>query len=183
MTRRLRRTRLCDVLNALTTEERFLTRYANPVLVLEPVDEDTQIDAHSSRLDLGATQEVSRIPKLSSRDLVHPEARVDTLSKSGRNAAAEVTAGRASSNDVVLPDASISKLHATFHETASGWTVTDRDSTNGTFVNGVRVPPGEARAVSDGMRLRFGTAIVARFFLPESFWSYCSAQREANQDT
>ena len=71
-----------------------------------------ELDAHSSRLDLGATREIGRLPQLSSRDVVHPEARVDALSKSGRNAAAEVTAGRASNNDVLLPHVSISKLHA-----------------------------------------------------------------------
>src|SRR5205085_12317565 len=38
-------------------------------------------------------------------------------------------------NDLVLEDASISRVHAKFMHDASGWSVVDLNSTNGVYVN------------------------------------------------
>jgi HD-GYP domain-containing protein (c-di-GMP phosphodiesterase class II) len=48
-------------------------------------------------------------------------------------------AGRLSSLEIVLDDNSVSRQHAEIRATPSGWLVRDLKSTNGTFVNGVRL--------------------------------------------
>jgi hypothetical protein len=68
--------------------------------------------------------------------------------------------GQTRNNDVVVRDVSVSKFHAFFqHDAAGGFVLQDARSTNGTFVNGVRVPAqgeGQPVALSSGDRVRFG---------------------------
>ncbi|HEY0794937.1 MAG TPA: sigma 54-interacting transcriptional regulator [Acidisarcina sp.] len=47
--------------------------------------------------------------------------------------------GRSESNDLRLPDQAVSPEHCTIHEHDGAYTLTDLDSNNGTFVNGVPV--------------------------------------------
>jgi len=51
----------------------------------------------------------------------------------------ETTVGRDPSSDIFLGDVTVSRHHARFHVDDTGLTVTDVGSTNGTYVNGVRV--------------------------------------------
>jgi serine/threonine protein kinase len=52
-----------------------------------------------------------------------------------------VTVGRDADNDIVIPDRQVSRHHARIQCGSQGCTVTDRGSTNGTLVNGVRIQP------------------------------------------
>jgi putative nucleotidyltransferase with HDIG domain len=52
-------------------------------------------------------------------------------------------AGRLGSLEIVLDDSSVSRRHAEVRLGDDGWYVTDLGSTNGTYVNGVRIGPGE----------------------------------------
>lgn len=52
-------------------------------------------------------------------------------------------AGRLATLEIVLDDTSVSRRHAEVRSTANGWRVRDLGSTNGTFVNGTRLGPGE----------------------------------------
>ena len=52
-------------------------------------------------------------------------------------------AGRLASLEIVLDDSSVSRRHAEVRFADGGWFVRDLESTNGTYVNGVRVGPGE----------------------------------------
>ena len=47
--------------------------------------------------------------------------------------------GREDGNDLVLEDASISRVHAKFMHDASGWSVVDLNSTNGVYINNAKV--------------------------------------------
>ncbi len=52
-------------------------------------------------------------------------------------------AGRLATLEIVLDDSSVSRRHAEVRHVGEGWHVRDLDSTNGTYVNGVRIGPGE----------------------------------------
>ena len=52
-------------------------------------------------------------------------------------------AGRLGTLEIVLDDASVSRRHAEVRAADTGWWVRDLESTNGTYVNGVRLGPGE----------------------------------------
>ncbi|HKA08793.1 MAG TPA: HD domain-containing phosphohydrolase [Gemmataceae bacterium] len=52
-------------------------------------------------------------------------------------------AGRLGTLEIVLDDSSVSRRHAEVRQAETGWWVRDLESTNGTYVNGVRLGPGE----------------------------------------
>lgn len=71
-----------------------------------------------------------------------------------------VTIGRAPDNDLVLVDETLSWRHAEVWARGGALYVRDRGSTNGTFVNGVRVTVPVSAV--DGDELRFGLGVRAR---------------------
>jgi ABC transport system ATP-binding/permease protein len=50
-----------------------------------------------------------------------------------------VTVGRADDNDLVLADPEVSRHHTRLEPDGHGWRAIDLGSTNGTWVNGVRL--------------------------------------------
>lgn len=74
--------------------------------------------------------------------------------------AASTTVGRDPSCAMRLSDRRVSSLHARLTWTGAGWVVRDLGSTNGTFVDGVRLPPGVDRKIGQGARLAFGDPAV-----------------------
>lgn len=67
-----------------------------------------------------------------------------------------VVIGRSSGCDVRLPDPSVSQRHATIRRRGSDFLVYDENSTNGTFVGPVRLPPGAPRVLRPGDLVRVG---------------------------
>ncbi|MCI0380168.1 MAG: HD domain-containing protein [Gemmataceae bacterium] len=68
-------------------------------------------------------------------------------------------AGRLATLEIVLDDTSVSRRHAEVRSTANGWRVRDLASTNGTFLNGTRLGPGEWPVRAHDI-LRFGNVTV-----------------------
>jgi pSer/pThr/pTyr-binding forkhead associated (FHA) protein len=64
-----------------------------------------------------------------------------------------VLIGTLPENDLVLTDATVSRRHAVVEETAGGYVLRDLDSTNGTFLDGVRIREGY---LSAGSVIRLG---------------------------
>jgi pSer/pThr/pTyr-binding forkhead associated (FHA) protein len=73
-----------------------------------------------------------------------------------------VTIGQSSQNDVVLADDSVSRHHARLEYEAGSWLVSDLGSTNGTYLNGDRLPPNVPTPLPYGANIRFG-AVLSRF--------------------
>lgn len=81
------------------------------------------------------------------------------LSKSARNPYQNfIFVGRASTCDVILRDASVSKTHAVFERDAQQplWKLRDNRSHNGTWVNRARLRPEERIPVASGDSIVFG---------------------------
>lgn len=71
-----------------------------------------------------------------------------------------VLVGRAAGADVRIPHPTISVEHALFRQHGQRWVVEDKGSTNGTWVNDVRLPPGRPKALDGGDRVRLGAFMV-----------------------
>jgi hypothetical protein len=74
-----------------------------------------------------------------------------------RTALGEVTVGRASSATLTFGTSSVSRHHVRFERVGGRWYATDLCSTNGTFVDGVRV---ERAPVRPGAEIRLGDAYI-----------------------
>jgi pSer/pThr/pTyr-binding forkhead associated (FHA) protein len=69
--------------------------------------------------------------------------------------------GRSGGNDLMLDDASVSKMHAALSLAADGsLLVADTGSTNGTYINGQRIAYGKAMALLESDKVRFGEVEV-----------------------
>lgn len=58
--------------------------------------------------------------------------------------------------DCVLPDDSVSRIHARFEKVGDVIQLTDMNSTNGTYRNGLRMQPQETVEIEPGDEIRFG---------------------------
>ena len=66
-----------------------------------------------------------------------------------------LTVGRGRETDLALPVEGISRQHARLQQGPGGWSLVDLGSTNGTFVNGQRLQPGEPYLLRPGDRVAF----------------------------
>ncbi|KAJ6906637.1 zeaxanthin epoxidase [Populus alba x Populus x berolinensis] len=81
-------------------------------------------------------------------------------------ASSEVTVGRLPDKaDMVIPVATVSALHARIQNKGGNLVVTDLDSTNGTFIDEKRLPPGASVSVSPGSRITFGDTHLTMFLV------------------
>ena len=78
---------------------------------------------------------------------------------------AEVTLGRDLANDIPVPDQEISRRHARFVTRPDGVYVEDLGSTNGTFLNGVRI--SSPQPLNNGDLITLAEATVMSFEWPD----------------
>jgi pSer/pThr/pTyr-binding forkhead associated (FHA) protein len=64
--------------------------------------------------------------------------------------------GSGSQNDLVIEDDSVSTNHALLEYEHGGWRITDLDSTNGTFVEGIKLAPQVPTPLDYGSSVRVG---------------------------
>lgn len=89
----------------------------------------------------------------------------------------EIVLGRAPDCDIVIEDATVSRLHALFRqEPHTGmWHVVDAESHNGTFQAGVLIVPGRPTPLFDRAALRFG-GVEMTFLHASAFEQYVHAR-------
>ena len=76
----------------------------------------------------------------------------------------ETTLGRSADNDHQLHDPTVSRRHAVITHDGDGlaW-LTDVGSSNGTFVDGKRIPPLTPVRIRDGARVQLGGSVVLKY--------------------
>lgn len=73
----------------------------------------------------------------------------------------EITIGRMKENDIVLPKGNVSKKHATITLQDGQYIVVDYESTNGSYINGVRLTPYQTYNVAPNMdKLYIGDFVI-----------------------
>lgn len=74
--------------------------------------------------------------------------------------------GQGPQNEVVLDDDTVSTRHARLDFEAGGWRITDLDSRNGTFVDGVRLAAGIPTPLPENAAVAFGAYRLT--FVPDA---------------
>lgn len=77
------------------------------------------------------------------------------IKKPGASFPDRITIGRTPNNDIVVPDHSISRLHAYIRH-GNGWFVADAGSKNGTWLGGAQLAARRERALESKTILRLG---------------------------
>ncbi len=78
-----------------------------------------------------------------------------------------VTIGHAENNDVVLTHRQVSRFHAYIKEGPTGRALVDAESTNGTYLDGVRLAPTKATPLPGEARISFGGVEVTYLEPPQ----------------
>lgn len=73
---------------------------------------------------------------------------------------AKITIGRDTDNSVVIDNKLASRHHAVIQKVKDEYFVRDENSTNGTFVNDRRIPPGKYVKLSAGDKITIGNATL-----------------------
>lgn len=84
-----------------------------------------------------------------------------------------ITVGRARNNDIVVPDALVSKFHAYFRQLDDGeWGLADAGSANGTKLGELELPAkGQPERVRSGDKITFGGVSAFRFLDAGGLWA------------
>lgn len=93
----------------------------------------------------------------------------------------DLVIGRRRGHEIELPFSVVSEQHARLSRTGQGWTISDLSSANGTYVNGRRLTPFVAQALSAGDVL--GLASIEMVFEGEERPSQAGAGEAAPEST
>lgn len=84
----------------------------------------------------------------------------------------EVTVGRSATNDLALSSGDISSRHAKLNYATEGMyagiTVTDLGSSNGTYVDNIRIPPKTPIRLQEGQRVLFAQSYLVQVYSTEA---------------
>lgn len=103
-------------------------------------------------------QEESEIPIIARVTLPEVTREIELIFAAGGR---RLNVGRGTDNNLYLNHSSVSKVHAALKmDNFGSLLVADTGSTNGTHINGVRIPYGEARPIADDDVVAFGDVEV-----------------------
>ncbi|MDQ3367273.1 MAG: FHA domain-containing protein [Myxococcota bacterium] len=89
--------------------------------------------------------------------------------KPGASFPDRITIGRTSNNDIVVVDASISRLHAYVRPQGATWVVADGGSKNGSWLKGEPLEPRRERPLSSRTILRLGDVDMTFYLAADLF--------------
>ncbi|MGC4115915.1 MAG: FHA domain-containing protein [Myxococcales bacterium] len=151
-------------LEYLGAPSRFLNRHPHPWLVLaSQIRPKEDLELRTSVYDMDADPALEESPESLAETLA-----AELVKREINAFGLGITVGRTKNNDVSINDERISRFHAYFRLTESGWTLSDAGSRNGTFVDGVQLDARRSRSLPEKGLLDFGGYRV-RFFLPHAF--------------
>jgi len=139
------------------SENEFAGRHGGTAFVIEPYERSKAHDLRST---------TASIPLPSSR---RPTSPFDVSARIGWIPAKQaiVRLGRDPACELVLPNARVSKRHATLQRGRHGWVLTDEHSTNGTTLDGEKLEANVAVSVADGAAIGVAEVVILRpFFAP-----------------
>ena len=85
-----------------------------------------------------------------------------------------ITLGRAMTNDIIVPVASVSAEHCQFippEKSGGTWSCRDLGSKNGSFIDGARMIPGQPYPLQSGMHLDLARDVKGWVFSATEFWA------------
>ena len=146
------------------TETEFIGKVTRPVLI-----EKIGFFGQGHQSPLSGTVVVRDTMETPRRDDIHfSQAKVFALRKKPGSIGVDIFVGRAPTNDIILPNPSVSKSHA--HFTPGPGTdqlqLVDMFSSNGTFLNGEKIHPFEKHQVEDYDEIRFGPDYLLIYCTP-----------------
>lgn len=65
--------------------------------------------------------------------------------------------GRGTTNDIIIPESTVSGIHATINNEGGNWFIIDNNSTNGTFVNGAKIT---RQMITPNDSIKLGAAFI-----------------------
>ena len=119
------------------------------------------------------TTQVAELRAVRRRRITPPDRKPAVLAvrKSQPTFSSMITVGRAGNNDIVVPDALVSKFHAFFRLIDGEWLLADAGSANGTKVGEVAlVPKGAPEKVRPADKITFGVSTF-RFVDAAGLWA------------
>jgi hypothetical protein len=166
--------------NALTTvaqyadlalrlaEADFTSKTPHPVLI-----EKIGFLAQGNLSPLSGTivvRDIAETPRLGDVDILR--AKVFVLRKKQGSIGVDIFVGRAPTNDIILPNPSVSKSHAHFTPMpgTDRFQVVDMFSSNGTLLNGKKIHPFEKHPVADYDEIGFGPDYLLIYCSPRAFY-------------
>lgn len=119
------------------------------------IDETQPHDPHAGAHPAGGAEDLA----------IYPLAK-----KAGASFPDRITLGRTPNNDLVIADASVSRLHAYVKQVSSGWVVADAGSKNGSWLDDAALEPRKERKLTSKALLRVGD-IDLTFFLAADLYA------------
>lgn len=160
---------LSTYVNAVRQNKRdaFMELYPFPFLLLK-LDEPKPMQAPETSPGSdwsGSTQITVNMAKTSSFAVLRHNASLyrvyPVVSRDTQGDQQTVTLGRLASNDIVVAEVSVSKVHASFSlDPGHDATIVDLGSRNGTTVNGKRIPPHKPWPITFGDPIVVGGVAV-----------------------
>lgn len=144
------------------SREEFLKQYPSPVLLVQ-TDQLNRERSFKTNTISGATADLARAMATGAVKLSPDVSKYEVLPvvKSKNSPwAGRISIGRARNNDIVVEDASVSKMHAHLIEEGAGFKITDASSHNGTVVNGTKLDAAATSTIKSKDVVVFGAIVT-----------------------